>query len=241
MTTLPDTLLDQPDSAQLTNGNIIVTSEDGYSNHGIQYLIFDGSTYEPLAQMTPIPDQEESEVSNYVSVSKGPKGTAILTWQSQPEVSDDWDMVYALIDADGTVKTPPITFKSFSYSESSLYNEISSINGQGNTTLYYEYDPYFTSTPRTGAILNTTYTYHVRTDDWNLPDDSLAITCDLKPDWLTCTDNGDGTATLTGTPDTEGSFPVEITVEDENYNEKTQSFNIEVTDAILYIFPIFFR
>ncbi|MCD4829760.1 MAG: putative Ig domain-containing protein, partial [Candidatus Cloacimonetes bacterium] len=75
--------------------------------------------------------------------------------------------------------------------------------------------PWFTSAPITVAIENQPYSYNVTTDDdainFGLTIDSTAL-----PAWLTLTDNGNGTALLSGTPlntDT-GNNSVTLTVWD---------------------------
>ncbi|HEX9985260.1 MAG TPA: cadherin domain-containing protein, partial [Thermoanaerobaculia bacterium] len=59
--------------------------------------------------------------------------------------------------------------------------------------------PAFTSVAVTAATEDAAYTYNVTTSD---PDvgDTRTITAPTKPAWLTLVDNGDGTATLSGTP-----------------------------------------
>ncbi|NQV73507.1 T9SS type A sorting domain-containing protein [bacterium] len=89
--------------------------------------------------------------------------------------------------------------------------------------------PSFTSTAVTGADQGTAYTYDVTTTD---PDagDTRAITGTV-PSWLILSDNGDGTATLAGTPtnDHVGPHDVELIVTDAAGATATQSFTITVT------------
>jgi hypothetical protein len=88
--------------------------------------------------------------------------------------------------------------------------------------------PSFTSTPVTDATAGTAYTYDVAASD---PDagDSLAITAPTLPAWLILTDNGDGTATLTGTPadGDVGNHAVSLEVSDGT-DSVTQNFTITV-------------
>ncbi|MGC9524240.1 MAG: ELWxxDGT repeat protein [Limnospira sp.] len=92
--------------------------------------------------------------------------------------------------------------------------------------------PEFTSTAPTSATQGITYTYNIVIDD---PDagDTLAITAPTLPDWLTLTDNGDGTATLTGTPDNDqvGDHTVELQVEDAGGEIQTQSVTVTVSNV----------
>ena len=59
--------------------------------------------------------------------------------------------------------------------------------------------PTFTSNALTTAMATTSYAYAITTDDPD-PTDTLSITPITLPDWLTLTDNNNGTATLSGTP-----------------------------------------
>jgi len=77
-------------------------------------------------------------------------------------------------------------------------------------------DPVFTSTPITTGQEGVLYTYNITTTDSDLPADVLTITAPTIPPWLMLTDNGDGTASLSGTPP-DGSLrnnPVVINVND---------------------------
>ncbi len=90
--------------------------------------------------------------------------------------------------------------------------------------------PEFTSTPVTTHVQNTVYTYNVTATD--AEGEVLVISATTLPAWLNLTDNGDGTATLTGTP-SDISSPgdqVVLTVSD-GHNSDTQDFLIEVTPA----------
>jgi hypothetical protein len=60
--------------------------------------------------------------------------------------------------------------------------------------------PSFTSTPVTDAEEDVLYIYEIRVTDLDAGA-VLSITAPTLPAWLTITDNGDGTAVLTGTPE----------------------------------------
>ncbi len=91
--------------------------------------------------------------------------------------------------------------------------------------------PTFTTTGNPQAIQGTEYTYNIVVTD---PDagDSLTITPGNLPDWLTFADNGDGTATLTGTPDETdiGTPEIVLTVSDGENAEVEQRFNVTVVE-----------
>ena len=94
--------------------------------------------------------------------------------------------------------------------------------------------PSFTSTAVTAATEDVAYTYNITTTD---PDtgDTLAITATTKPAWLTLTDNGNGTATLGGTPTNAevGNHAVTLVVTDSGVGNLTanQSFTVAVANV----------
>jgi gliding motility-associated-like protein len=94
-------------------------------------------------------------------------------------------------------------------------------------------DPLFTSTPQVSVNEDFTYQYNITAADAD-PSDELSITNQLAlPAWLSLTDNGDGTALLTGTPNNTqvGNYGVALEVNDGNGNTAQQLFNIEVINT----------
>jgi len=75
--------------------------------------------------------------------------------------------------------------------------------------------PVFTSTPDTLAVADSVYTYNIFATDVDA-DDIITIGSATIPSWLTLTDNGDGSAVLSGTPATEnlGNNEVVLTLTD---------------------------
>ena len=99
--------------------------------------------------------------------------------------------------------------------------------------------PLFASTPVTTADAGLVYTCAISATDANTSD-VLAITAPTLPGWLSLTDQGNRTATLTGTPleGDLGDHGVVLQVEDSGSLSDTQSFTITVTytpPAIVYV------
>ncbi|MEM7220843.1 MAG: cadherin domain-containing protein [Pseudomonadota bacterium] len=91
--------------------------------------------------------------------------------------------------------------------------------------------PTFTSTPVVGGTQDLPYVYSITTDD--VDGDPLTIVpSGSLPSWLTLTDNGDGTATLSGIPVEAdiGSHNIELTVSDGSLSS-TQTFTIVVDNV----------
>ncbi len=87
--------------------------------------------------------------------------------------------------------------------------------------------PTFSSTEIDTAYSGTQYTYNISTTDAD--SDPMTITAPTLPSWLSLTDNGDGTATLSGTPTDSnfGSNPVVLQVSDGT-DSTQQSFDLSV-------------
>jgi hypothetical protein len=90
--------------------------------------------------------------------------------------------------------------------------------------------PAITSGSTATAQTGSPFSFTVQTN--GLPDPSLTETGTL-PSGVTFTDNGDGTATLAGTPgaDTGGSYPITITAANQVGSPATQSFTLVVNQA----------
>ncbi len=84
--------------------------------------------------------------------------------------------------------------------------------------------PVFTSVPVVDGSITTEYSYDA-TITYN-GDDALKLSADV-PEWMTFTNNNDGTASLTGTPSEDGVYSVSILAAGE-YFYATQTYAIEV-------------
>jgi hypothetical protein len=95
---------------------------------------------------------------------------------------------------------------------------------------YENHTPLFTTSAKTQAKEDSLYTYNIATRDDD--GDSVTIVATTLPGWLTLTDNGNGTAKLTGTPtnDDVGVNPVVLKISD-GIATRQQSFNITVANV----------
>ncbi|MHC5118477.1 MAG: putative Ig domain-containing protein, partial [Planctomycetota bacterium] len=92
--------------------------------------------------------------------------------------------------------------------------------------------PAVTSSVVTAATEDAAYSYTITTSD--VDGDALTITAPTLPAWLTLIDNGDGTATLSGTPTNAevGGHSVALEVFDSAGSD-TQNFTINVSGATI--------
>lgn len=93
--------------------------------------------------------------------------------------------------------------------------------------------PVFTSTPITVAAQDVLYTYLITASDVDLSDVLTISSIIALPPWLTLTNHGNGTATLTGTPREAniGVSGLAIKVVDDKGGRADQFFNITVLEG----------
>jgi Ca2+-binding RTX toxin-like protein len=90
--------------------------------------------------------------------------------------------------------------------------------------------PTFTTTGPTNAHSGTMFTYQITTGDAD--GDTRTITALDLPAWLTLTDNGNGTATLSGTPSDADVGPNQILLRvNDGLAVGSQDFNLSVTPS----------
>ncbi|MCU4154678.1 tandem-95 repeat protein [Carboxylicivirga sp. A043] len=92
--------------------------------------------------------------------------------------------------------------------------------------------PTFTSTPEETWNEDALYNYNITTNDAD--GDNVSISATVIPTWLSLTDNGDGTALLTGTPgqnEVGTAHNVSLTVTDTNNSSNEQNFSITVNNV----------
>lgn len=103
--------------------------------------------------------------------------------------------------------------------------------------------PQFTSTAVLTAAQDAPYTYAIAADDGN--GDPLTISAPVLPDWLALTDQGDGTAVLSGTPSGAdiGDHTVTLRVTDEDglYSEQTFFVTVLARPEFTVYLPLLVR
>lgn len=87
--------------------------------------------------------------------------------------------------------------------------------------------PEFTSTPIETGREGIDYSYSITASDDE--DDDITITCATKPEWLVFADNGDGTASLNGTPNTSGNYNIVLKASD-GIDTTAQEYTIVVAE-----------
>ena len=166
---------------------------------------------------------------------------------SLPAASDvDGDAIICSLDTDATRGSVVVNSDgSFSYtpnqningSDSFTYTVSDGLGGSNTYTVNINVAavndaPTETSSPVIDATENEAYSYTITASD--LDGDALTFSATTLPSWLTLVDNGDGTATLSGTPTNiaVGNHRVVLQVSDGALID-TQSFTINVSEAVI--------
>ncbi len=91
--------------------------------------------------------------------------------------------------------------------------------------------PSFSSMPIETATEDVEYIYNITVQD--VDNDAVVITCQTNANWLTFAYNGNGTATLNGTPtdDNIGTFEITLSATDNIGAPATQIFTVEVVNV----------
>ncbi len=89
--------------------------------------------------------------------------------------------------------------------------------------------PYFLGAAVTAVDEDSLYSYTINTNDIDVGD-ILTLTAPISTAWMTLTDNGDGTANLSGTPGIAqvGQYPITLQVTDNGGLVSTQYFTVTV-------------
>ncbi|MFP4156775.1 MAG: DUF2341 domain-containing protein [Opitutales bacterium] len=95
--------------------------------------------------------------------------------------------------------------------------------------------PAITSSPILSASAGQAYSYTLTGSDANDPAEALSWSAVDLPAWLTLEDHGDGTATLSGTPDGEdaGTPLIQVGLSNSTYTT-WQNFELEVTSPLQF-------
>ena len=120
------------DAVQLSDGNILVAwTYGGSPSRSIRFAILDGG-YNVISGPNTLSNPAALMGSTYVSVTADKAGHGILTWMD--DLSYNPNLYYALVNSDGTVRTPAQIFRS-AQSGGSIR---SSYDGHGNTSYSWE-------------------------------------------------------------------------------------------------------
>ena len=153
----------------------------------------------------------------WLFLSDNGDGTALLSGFPRTPEMGDHNVILKVTDYDGEWVTQSFTI---------------TVNEENQP-------PAFTSTPVKKAVPGQAYSYNVAAGDPNLPSgDVLAITSGIAlPSWLTLTDHGDGTATLSGTPGSAdgGDHTIRLKVTDSSGEIGRQNFTITVTQFMNFL------
>lgn len=135
-------------------------------------------------------------------------------------------------DGTATLSGTPADGTGGSYSLTFTANNGVTPNGTQNFTLIVNESPTFTSTDHTGFSVGNAGSFTITTDGY--PDAAIGLVSSIPalPASIALTDNGDGTATLSGTPASgdEGTYTLSLNATNLE-GADTQSFTLTITLA----------
>jgi len=222
-----------PGDGEVGNHAVVIRADDG--NGGITnqtFMISVGNVQDfPRYTSTPVTAATEDTAYTYTLTATDDDGDAVsFTGTTVPS----WLTLVDNMDGTATLSGTPLNGD---VGDAVVIIDVD--DGNGNVTPQAftitvandNDDPTFNSTAPTAATEDAVYTYQVRYGD--VDGDTLAVTAPTLPSWLTFTDNGDGTATLTGTPPNSavGANPVTLQLDDGNGGVVMQSFTVNVANT----------
>ena len=209
-----------------TTHNVVITingAEDGSVIGGTTTgSVTEDGTLTSSGTLT-ITDTDVSDPTDFVDVattaSDNGYGTFAMTGNTWTFTLDN---NHADVQALDTGESLTDTF-TFTAPDGTTQQVTVTINGAEDT-------PVFDSTAVTAATEDSAYSYTITTSDVDI--ETVTITAPTLPSWLTLIDNGDGTATLSGTPTNAevGSHSVVLNVSDGSLSSN-QSFTIVVANT----------
>lgn len=218
-------LTGNPTDAQEGSHSVVLRVTDGSSTTDQTFTIV-------VANAAPV-------ISSVTGAFSGVAGTPLSFTVNATDPGND-ALAYSWNPGDGSgAKTGGATF-THTYTASGKYTLSVTVNdGDGGTTTRSQEvtigstnsPPVFTSNAPLTIQEGSPYSYAITTNDGD--GDTRTITAPSKPVWLTLTDNRNGTATLSGTPNGSqtGSANITLRVQDSKGASAEQTFTITVNNT----------
>jgi len=171
------------------------------------------------------------DLANLTTDNNIPAGT--ITYDITADNTNDGTLT---INGSVVTFTPNANFNgdagAFNFTATDTFNGSQLISNAGTVTIAVDPTPdipYFTSTPPTTTYaIGDTYTYNVAVADADHAGAELTITSSNLPSWLTLTDNGDGTAVVTGVVPDAQPYSFDLVVSDPDTPPNTATQNVQV-------------
>jgi len=219
-----------------TNTAFISAAGDLHAENDTAVITFSVPNLAPVFTSTPMLTAMEDAPYTYATTAQDDNGDALIL--TAPTPLPAWLTLEDHGDGTATLSGTPSNTDVGEHAVELHVNDgggLTSTQSFTVTVANVNDTPVFTSTPVLTATKETPYTYAVAADDPDLiHGDALTITALTLPGWLTLEDHGDGTATLSGTPDSLGDYPVNLQVTDRLGVIVEQSFTITVGEKPRY-------
>ncbi|MCH8541391.1 MAG: immunoglobulin domain-containing protein [Opitutales bacterium] len=165
---------------------------------------------------------EERTVVTYDKVHRAFSSDNSQTLEGQIEFWDDGRITFTWLDVDGSLSTPWIGLSQFDNGQQPEGWQVFNFSGieEGDGDENPNRPPFFVSPSTFTATVGETVSLDVLAADPDM--DELTLSAEGLPSWLSFTDHGDGTGTLSGTPDSSAqhhftlhAYDAELTVDHE--------------------------
>ena len=210
------TLTGTPANANVGSNNVTLRVNDGTTDVDQTFTIDVANVNDPPAfTSTPLTTATEDAAYTYNVTASDPDLGAVLTFTAPTLPA--WLTLNPTGNGTATLSGTPTNAEVGTHNVTlSLTDGTVSVDQIFIITVANTNDaPAFTSAPVTNATEDAAYSYTITAADPDLGD-TLTITAPTLPGWLSFTDNGGGTASLTGTPTNAevGTHTVTLTVSD---------------------------
>jgi hypothetical protein len=212
----------QSDAVQLDDGTIILSWTDYNNRDRVMYMSFYGTNYEiktnPGYFFNPLAPQGNGNIS----LTPTEDGLAILTWSDTTFAGyeNSSHLYYALMDSSCNLTFGPMIFKAG--------DSIVPLSDGYSNTSFSGVPPVITSADNTAFTEGTPGSFEITAS--GVPLYPAIFTTDTLPGGVSLVDNGNGTATLSGTPSqgTGGLNPFSLSASNGVLPDGSQEFTLKV-------------
>jgi len=216
----------QSDSVQLSDGTIILSWIPYGDDDQVKFMSFDSADYEIITNPDNFSNPMAQQGNGNISLTPTEGGQAILTWSDS--TSDGYEnsshLFYALMDSSCNLTSGPMIFKKG--------DSIAPLSVGYSNTNFSGVPPVITSADNTTFTEGTFGSFEITAS--GVPLYPAISTMDILPGGVSLVDNGDGAATLSGTPSvgTGGLHPISLSASNGVLPDGRQEFTLKVNTVI---------
>lgn len=222
-----------PTDAEIGSHPVVLEASDGTltASQSFTITIADVNDLPAFTSVAVVTADEDASYSYAITTTDSDPGTTLVVTAS---TLPSWLALTDLGGGSATLTGTPTNADVGSHSVVLVVSDGEAMVAQSFTLVVANTNdaPTFVSSAITTATEDALYAYTIVANDEDVGD-SLAIAAGSLPAWLTLTDHGDGTATLSGTPGNGdvGDVGITLTVSDAASASAAQSFTLSVSQV----------